>query len=169
MQFVDDASGTNVSTINAGDTVTWVWEGDMNHGVTAGVCAAGGGGGGGYGVYGGCGGGDCIPSQHLGVRHPGLRLHVLAHVHRRGNFTYFCAVHLSSMTGKVIVQPAVATGPCVPDDADALPERGPLPGHRALEEARRLVRPRQRHPADRGLRVLLVLRLGQHRGRRRRS
>jgi PKD repeat protein len=41
MQFVDEVSGTNVSTINAGDTVTWVWEGDMNHGVTAGVCPAG--------------------------------------------------------------------------------------------------------------------------------
>ena len=67
MKFVDETSGTNVSTINAGDTVTWVWEGDMNHGVTAGVCPAGRRGRrGGYVVMPGYGGGDCTPSQHLG-------------------------------------------------------------------------------------------------------
>ena len=112
MAFVDDASGTNVSTINAGDTVTWVWEGDMNHGVTAGVCTSGGGGG--YGGYGG-GGGDCIAANTWlsPVQAPGTSYsHTFS---TAGNFTYYCAVHLSAMTGKVIVQPAVVTGPCVPD------------------------------------------------------
>ena len=113
MQFVDDVSGTNVSTINAGDTVTWVWEGDMNHGVTAGVCTAGGGGGG-YGGYGGSGGGDCIAANTWlsAVQAAGSYSHTFT---AEGNFTYFCSVHLGTMTGKVIVQPAVATGPCVPD------------------------------------------------------
>ncbi len=111
MQFVDDESGTNVSRINAGDTVTWVWEGDMNHGVTAGVCTVGGGGGGGYGGY---GGGDCIASNTWlsPVQAPGTSYsHTFS---TEGNFSYFCAVHLGAMTGRVIVQPAVATGPCVP-------------------------------------------------------
>jgi plastocyanin len=111
MAFVDDASGTNVTTINAGDTVTWVWEGDMNHGVTAGSCT--GGGGGGYGGYGG--GGDCVPSGtwQSPVQAPGTTYsHTFS---AEGTISYFCAVHLNSMTGKVLVQPAVATGPCVPD------------------------------------------------------
>ncbi len=112
MAFVDDASGTNVTTINAGDTVTWVWEGDMNHGVTAGSCT-GGGGGGGYGGYGG--GGDCVPS---GTWQSPVQASGTTYSHTfsaEGTISYFCAVHLNAMTGKVIVQPAVATGPCVPD------------------------------------------------------
>ena len=123
MQFVDDASGTNVSTINAGDTVTWVWEGDMNHGVTAGVCpsrrrrrrrlrrdAAG-------------TATDCIPSNTWvsGVQAAGS---TYSHTFpTEGNFSYFCSVHLGAMTGKVVVQPAVATGPCVTEHANPLPER----------------------------------------------
>jgi len=116
MQFVDEASGTNVSTINAGDTVTWVFEGTMNHSVTAGVCpAGGGGGGGGYVVMPGYGSGDCIPSNtwQSAVQAAGS---TYSHTFTaEGNFTYYCGVHLSSMTGKVVVQPAVAAGPCVPD------------------------------------------------------
>ena len=34
--FVDDASGSATTTIQIGDTVTWVWEGDMSHSVTSG-------------------------------------------------------------------------------------------------------------------------------------
>lgn len=116
MQFVDEASGTNISTINAGDTVKWVWEGTMSHSVTAGVCpAGGGGGGGGYVVMGGYGSGDCIPSntwasatQAAGSTYS----HIFS---AEGSFSYFCSVHLGAMTGKVVVQPAVATGPCVPE------------------------------------------------------
>src|SRR5258705_337236 len=37
-QFVDDVSGTNVSTIQVGDTINWVWEGTMEHSVTSGTC-----------------------------------------------------------------------------------------------------------------------------------
>ena len=48
--FVDDTSGSNISTIQVGDTVTWVWEGAMEHSVTSGTCTSGGGG---VYVYGG--------------------------------------------------------------------------------------------------------------------
>jgi plastocyanin len=115
MKFVDETSGTNVSTINAGDTVTWVWEADMNHGVTAGVCPpGGGGGGGGYVVMPGYGGGDCTPSNtwESAVQATGSYSHTFT---TAGTFTYYCPVHLGAMTGKVIVQPAAAAGPCVPD------------------------------------------------------
>src|SRR5262249_61998741 len=57
--FVDDVSGNSVTTINVGDTVQWVWEGDLQHGSDAGSCTGGGG-----GPYGnvhpeGYGGGGC--------------------------------------------------------------------------------------------------------------
>src|SRR5262249_15981118 len=41
--FVDDVSGTNTTTINVGDTVNWVWEGDLRHGSDSGSCTGGGG------------------------------------------------------------------------------------------------------------------------------
>ncbi len=111
--FVDDASGTNVTTIFAGDTVKWVWEGTMNHSVSSGVCPTGGGGGGGYGGYGG--GDACIPSAawDSGVQASGF---TFSHTFQtEGNFSYFCMMHQGAMIGKVVVQPAVSTGPCVPD------------------------------------------------------
>ncbi len=41
--FVDDVSGNGVTTINVGDTVNWVWEGDLQHGSDSGSCTTGGG------------------------------------------------------------------------------------------------------------------------------
>jgi plastocyanin len=117
-QFVDDASGTNVSTIFAGDTITWVWEGGMEHSVTSGTCPnGGGGGGGGYGGYGGgYGGGDCTDSRmwaSSGLHGPGYSFsQTFATV---GTINYYCAMHLGSMTGKIIVQPARSTV-CTPDE-----------------------------------------------------
>jgi len=110
--FIDDASGTGVTTIVAGDTVQWVWEGTMNHSVSSGVCPTGGGGG--YGGYGG-GGGACIPSMSWdsGIQASGF---TFSHTfENQGSFSYFCMMHQSAMTGKVIVQPLVSTGPCVVD------------------------------------------------------
>lgn len=64
---------------------------------------------------GGYGSGDCIPSgtwQSV-TQAPGSTYSHTFSV--EGNFSYFCSVHLGAMTGKVIVQPAAAAGPCVPD------------------------------------------------------
>jgi len=114
-KFVDAVSATKVSTIKAGDTITWVWEGDMNHSVTAGSCPDDNGGGGGY-VYAG-GSGSCTASQawqSSGLHAAGF---TFSHTFNDpGIFTYFCDAHGNSMTGKVVVQTATGGGvPCAPE------------------------------------------------------
>src|SRR5262249_35071912 len=114
-KFVDDASGTATTTIQIGDTVTWVWEGDMSHSVTSGSCAHGGGGGGGGYVYGG--GDDCSDANawtSSGLHGAGYSFSYV--FTQAGTFAYYCAMHQSAMTGKVVVQPQAQTGPCVPGD-----------------------------------------------------
>jgi plastocyanin len=109
--YVDEASGTKVSTINVGDTITWVWEGNMSHSVTAGTCSGNGGG----GIY-GDGGGTCTADttwQSTGLHPAGFTFSNT--FNGVGTFEYFCAMHLGAMTGKVIVQAATATGPCAPE------------------------------------------------------
>jgi plastocyanin len=115
--FVDDVSGTNVTTIQPGDTVTWVWEGTMEHSVTSGTCDhSGGGGGGGYGGYGG-GNTNCEDAHtwtSAGLQAAGYTYSWTFPA--AGTFGYYCAMHLNAMTGKVVVQAAgVASGPCVAD------------------------------------------------------
>ena len=117
-QFVDDVSGTNITTINVDDTVTWVWEGSMEHSVTSGTCDhSGGGGGGGYG-YGPYGGGSCDDShewESSGLH--GGSYSFSQTFHTAGTFSYYCAMHLNAMTGKVIVQAApAANSPCTPGE-----------------------------------------------------
>jgi plastocyanin len=109
--FVDEVSGSSVSTIQVGDTINWVWEGTMQHSVTSGFCARGGGGGG-YG-----GGGDVCTDAG---RWPSSGLHGAGYTYSQtfstqGTFSYYCAFHESAMQGSVVVQPAVTTGPCVTD------------------------------------------------------
>ncbi len=99
LAFVDDVNGGQVTTINVGGTVTWVWAGGLPHAVTAGTCS-GGGGGGGY-VYGG--GDDCSSTgQFQSGNHtaPFEWSHTFSEA---GTFRYFCAVHESAMTGRVVV------------------------------------------------------------------
>ena len=113
--FVDDASGTNVSTIFAGDTIDWVWEGAMQHSVTSGTCDHSGGGG---GYYGGGGGTSC-EDAHLwlstGLHGDGFSF--AETFSTPGTYSYYCAMHENAMTGKVIVMPAPAiSGPCVADE-----------------------------------------------------
>src|SRR5579859_6161564 len=56
-QFVDSSSGTALTTVNVGDTVTWdLLQG--NHSTTSGACT----GGGGNGCYADCPPGDCTPN-----------------------------------------------------------------------------------------------------------
>lgn len=110
-KYVDEASGTKVSTINVGDTITWNWEGDMSHSVTAGTCTDNGGGG---GYYGG-GGGSCTANHawQSGLHAAGFTFsQTFTGV---GTFSYYCDAHGSAMTGKVVVQAATTTGPCEPE------------------------------------------------------
>jgi plastocyanin len=115
--FVDDTSGTSTSTIAVGDTVTWIWEGAMQHSVTSGTCTAGGngGGGGGYGGYGGGygGGGMCKDAgtwPSSGFHTAGFQFSEVFST--AGTFPYYCMMHLSSMTGKIVVQAAAPASAC---------------------------------------------------------
>jgi len=111
--FIDDVSGTNVSTIHVGDTINWVWEGTMQHSVTSGTCDHAGGGGG-YGIY-----NNTCEDGHLwtstGLQSAGFSFsQTFSTV---GTVSYFCMMHLNQMTGKIVVSPApVSTGPCVADE-----------------------------------------------------
>src|SRR4029077_8634356 len=97
--FVDDQSGNGATSIQVGDTVTWVWDGTMNHGVDSGRCT----GGGGYG-----GGGGCSPD---GIFGSGVHSAPFSYSHtfdQAGSFSYFCDVHMALMTGHVTVNSAAA-------------------------------------------------------------
>jgi plastocyanin len=107
--FVDDVSGTNVTTVNVGDTVKWVWEGDLRHGSDSGSCTGGGGGNPYGGVHPeGYGGSDCTPA---GVWASGAQMAPFSYTYKftqSGTYKYFCDVHQSAMTGKVVVNPVAA-------------------------------------------------------------
>jgi plastocyanin len=95
--FTDAASGNTTTTIHVGDTVKWVWAGTMTHGVTAGTCTGGGG-----GYY---GAGTCDASgEFASGRHSGPFEYSFT-FSQAGTFKYYCDVHGSAMTGKVIVDP----------------------------------------------------------------
>jgi plastocyanin len=102
--FVDDVSGNGVTTINVGDTVQWVWEGDLHHGSDAGSCTTGGG-----NPYGGLhpeGYGGCTSD---GTWTSGTHIAPFSYSYtftQSGTFKYFCDVHMSAMTGRVVVNPA---------------------------------------------------------------
>ncbi len=114
--YVDDVSGTSVTQIHVGDTVTWVWEGTMQHSVTSGTCGHGGGGGsGGYGGYGG--GGVSCDDAHVwtstGLHGSGFTFSWT--FGSQGTYAYFCMQHQDAMTGKIIVMPAVVATACTAD------------------------------------------------------
>jgi plastocyanin len=96
--FTDNTSGGPTTTINAGDTVTWQWHAGT-HSTTSGTCSSGG------GAYGEPG---CTSSGvwDSGIRSSGSFSHDFP---AAGNFSYFCQVHGSMMTGTVIVRQATST------------------------------------------------------------
>jgi plastocyanin len=100
-RFVDDESGGTVTTILAGDTVTWVWEGTMAHGIASGSCT--GGGGGPYGYDPTCNGNGVFEAAAHAAPFSYSRAFT-----QTGSFPYFCTVHESAMTGRVIVNPRPA-------------------------------------------------------------
>ena len=101
--FVDQVSGTGVTTVAVGDTVTWTWEGTLHHGTNSGTCS-GGGGGGGYGY-----GGGCMSSGKWDSNIHQAPFSYSYTFTQAGTFPYFCDVHLDAMTGRVIV-----TAPAAP-------------------------------------------------------
>ena len=119
-QFVDDVSGTNITTIHVGDSVTWVWEGTMQHSVTSGSCDhnGGGGGGGGYGGYGGGGYGGTCADDHAwtstGLQGSGFSF--TQTFSTQGPYPYYCAMHQNAMTAKVIVMPGILSAGCTADE-----------------------------------------------------
>ena len=97
--FVDQASGTNTTTIHVGDTVQWNWQGGP-HSSTSGTCQPG-------GVY----GGGCTAD---GDWDSGVHTASFSFSHtfdREGNFPYYCAIHGTMMLGVVLVQAATGPGP----------------------------------------------------------
>jgi plastocyanin len=110
--FVDDVSGTAVTTINVGDTVKWVWEGDLNHGSDAGTCS-----GGGYNPYGGVHPEGTSTCTSDGTWVSGTHTTPFSYSYtftQSGTFKYFCDVHLGAMTGRVVVNPAPGTASATP-------------------------------------------------------
>ena len=81
--FVDSQSGTNMTTIHAGETVLWVWA-SAPHSTTSGACCTA------SGIW------------DSGIQNGGSFSHTFMST---GTFPYFCRVHLSMMTGTVVVNP----------------------------------------------------------------
>ncbi len=95
LRFVDDVNGGQVTTINVGGTVTWVWAAGLPHGVTSGTCS---GGGGYYGSGGSCDGdGEFQSGSHTSP------FEYSRTFTQAGSFRYFCVVHDNAMTGRVVV------------------------------------------------------------------
>jgi len=111
--FVDQASGTNTTTIHVGDTVQWNWASGP-HSVTSGTCEPGGG----YGSA-------CTAD---GVWDSGVQNANFSYsrtFNQQGNFPYYCGIHRSMMLGVVIVQAASGSGPT---SAFRLQPTGPVVG-----------------------------------------
>jgi plastocyanin len=106
--FSDDVTHSNISEIHVGDTVTWVWDGTLAHGVMSGNCNGGGGGGGGYILKGYGGGDDCSGDGRFasGSHTSGFEFsHTFTEA---GSFAYFCPIHGAAMKGRVVVGTAPA-------------------------------------------------------------
>ncbi len=95
--FVDQVSGTSTTVINVGDTVLWNWVGSP-HSTTGGSCSPG-----------------CTTNStwDSGVHSPTFTFSVtftpvvITSFGGGNKFPYYCSVHLSSMTGTVLINPVV--------------------------------------------------------------
>lgn len=89
-QFIDDQSNTSTTTVNVGDTVTWVWNNGF-HSTTSGQCNP-----------------NCSPNN-LWDSGVGSAPKSFSHTfNTAGTFPYYCVVHLAMMKGTVVVQQAGA-------------------------------------------------------------
>ena len=85
LNFVDQTSGTNKTTIHVGDTVRWVWAAGF-HSTSSGTCS------------GGC------RQDGLWDSGEGSGMTFSKTFTQAGTFPYYCTVHLAAMTGVVEVQ-----------------------------------------------------------------
>ncbi len=85
--FMDQQSGSSMTTIKAGGTVNWVWV-NGTHSTTSGTCSGGG----------GC---NADGNWDSGI---GTGTSFQKTFSTAGTFPYFCRVHGSMMTGTVVVQ-----------------------------------------------------------------
>jgi plastocyanin len=99
-KFVDEVSGSGLTTVAAGTKVTWVWEGPDDHSSTSGTCA---GDPGPYGQMGPQGAGGCNSSGLWGSGTHAVPYSYSYTFSQAGSFPYFCSVHENAMTGKVSV------------------------------------------------------------------
>ncbi len=95
--FIDTVSGGNTTTIHVGDTVKWVFASSTQmHTTTSGVCVSGG------GAY----GEDTCTADGLWDSAEQYAPATYSHTFTTaGSFKYYCNVHMSMMTGTVVVQP----------------------------------------------------------------
>jgi plastocyanin len=100
-RFVDEESGSAVTTILVGDTVTWVWEGSTQHGIASGSCMPGGGP---YGYDSTCSANGTFAAAASTAPFGFSRTFT-----QTGSFPYFCTVHDAGMTGRVVVNPRPAS------------------------------------------------------------
>jgi plastocyanin len=94
--FMDTVSLNSVTTIHVGDSVKWVFPSQDFHSTTSGVCTPGGG----YYDDGSCNPDGTWDSGQLYLGQTYTRQFLTA-----GTYRYFCAVHMSMMTGTVQVDP----------------------------------------------------------------
>ena len=93
--FSDDNAGGTITRIHPGDTVTWVWGGSGQHGVTSGECTRGG-----YYEDDTCDSNGMFSSGTSQPPHEFTWTFTAV-----GTFQYFCPIHKSMMQGRVIVEP----------------------------------------------------------------
>ncbi len=82
--FIDSQSGTSTTTIKAGDTVQWVWV-SGTHSTTSGNC--------------------CTPDGMWDSSIQSGGATFTRTFAAAGTFPYYCSVHLSAMTGTIMVNP----------------------------------------------------------------
>jgi plastocyanin len=101
-RFVDDESGGAITTILAGDTVTWVWDGSTAHGIASGACLPGSGGPYGYDP-------TCNADGTFAAAASAAPFSFSRTFPEAGSFPYFCTIHDAGMTGRVVVNPRPAS------------------------------------------------------------
>ncbi len=107
MAFMDDQSHGTQTQVQVGDTVTWIWDGTMTHGVESGTCTGG-------GYY---DPGSCNSDGLFGSGSHAAPFQFTYTFTRAGTFGYYCTVHGPTMRGRIVVSP--------PAGASTAPGGGP--------------------------------------------
>jgi plastocyanin len=97
LAFVDAVSGNSFTTIHVGDTVKWMFPSQSFHSSTSGLCTGGG------GYYDDPG--SCLPDGNWDSGQLYLGQAFTKTFTTVGDYRYYCSVHESMMTGRVLVDP----------------------------------------------------------------